>query len=122
MQSCNLAGWRPFCATKFFNHHETSGRNIFSLILTALEADFVELVTAGHLLLGGVDRSAALWALGRLWNLEGHFDLGCLFEVLKCKMRKFLSKYQKSKTFFRRSDVYKSWNTTEDGRSYLGLL
>ena len=41
-------------------------------VLTALEADFVELVAAGGLLLGRVHRLVARGALGRLGRLERH--------------------------------------------------
>ena len=42
------------------------------MILTALEADLVELVSACHLLLGRVHRAVAHRALGRLGRLERH--------------------------------------------------
>ncbi len=41
-------------------------------LLTAFEADLVPLVSAGHLLLGGIDGSPALGALGRVRHLERH--------------------------------------------------
>ena len=42
------------------------------MILTALEADLVEGVSAGHLGLGRVHRPVAHRALGRLGRLERH--------------------------------------------------
>ena len=44
------------------------------MILTALEADLVEGVSAGHLGLGRVHRLAADRALGRLGRLERHLE------------------------------------------------
>lgn len=45
---------------------------IFFLVLTALEASFVPFVSTGDSFLGGVDRLAALGALGVLSWLERH--------------------------------------------------
>ena len=51
------------------------------MILTALEASFMPLVTAGNLLLGRVHGLGALGALGRLGGLEGHPEPGLIYKV-----------------------------------------
>ena len=50
------------------------------MILTALEADLVEGVSAGHLGLGRVHRPVAHRALGRLGRLERHPEESCTSE------------------------------------------